>query len=123
MTNLANLVTFVFGKGVSVSLFVVCSDPTSLSDPSPQVNQSALGALASAMTATLHEEEESLGKVSCGGSMPCLCVRGVWLDARVFVRVNELGAHQVVGLGFAVIDQAAVLVSKGLGHNDWIVLQ
>ena len=60
-----------------MSLFVVCSDPTSLSDPSPPVNQSALGALASAMTATLHEEEESLGKVSCGESMSCLCVRCV----------------------------------------------
>ena len=50
-------------------------------------------------------------------------VWGLWLDACVFVRVNELGAHQVVGLGFAVIDQAAFLVSKALGHNDWLVLR
>lgn len=47
-----------------MSLFAAHSDPSSLADPTPQVNQTALGALASAMTATLHEEEESLGKVS-----------------------------------------------------------
>ena len=53
-------------------LLYVYSDPSSLADPSPQVNQTALGALASAMTATLHEEEESLGKVSSNACVEVL---------------------------------------------------